>query len=264
MKVAAIFTFLVALTVAVGAQAPQTPAGRGGRAGGPPPTPRAAAPIDLTGNWVAVISEDWRWRMVTPAKGDVQSIPVTQKALDVANAWDPARDTAAGEQCRAYGAPGLMRSPTRLRISWKDDQTLQVETDYGMQTRLLYFAPSTPPAAPPSWQGSSVARWDGLTAAGRGFGGPVVRVAPGPSGSLRVVTTNLRPGYLRKNGVPYSANTTLTEHWNLFQTPTNTYVVITTLVRDPEHLQIDWLTSLNFQREADGSKWDPKPCNATW
>ena len=93
----------------------------------PPQTPRAAAPLDLTGNWVAVISEDWRWRMVTPAKGDYLSIPLTQKAKDAADTWDPAKDTAAGEQCRSYGAPALMRTPTRLRISWRDDTTLLVE-----------------------------------------------------------------------------------------------------------------------------------------
>jgi hypothetical protein len=240
---------------------------QGGAGGAPqqPPSARTAAPLDLAGNWVAVISEDWRWRMVTPAKGDVQSIPVTQKALDAANDWDPARDTAAGEQCRAYGAPGLMRAPTRLRISWQDDQTLKVESDYGMQTRLFYFAPGQPPAGPASWQGSSVAQWEGGARGRGGRGGAGAGGAPPPpSGNLKVVTTNLRPGYLRKNGVPYSANTVLTEYWNLFQTPTERYIVITSVVHDPENLQIDWLTSLNFRLEPDGSKWDPTPCDATW
>lgn len=240
--------------------------GRGGGAPQQPPSARAQAPIDLTGNWVAVISEDWRWRMVTPARGDVSSIPVTQKALDAANNWDPARDTAAGEQCRAYGAPGLMRAPTRLRISWQDDQTLKVETDYGMQTRLFYFPPAQPPAGEPSWQGSSVARWENMPR-GRGAGpaaGARGGGAPPPSGNLKVVTTNLRPGYLRKNGVPYSGDTVLTEYWNVFRTPTHEYLVITSVVHDPENLQIDWLTSLNFEREADDSKWDPTPCDAAW
>src|SRR5258705_7766731 len=117
--------------------------GRGaapGRAGGPPPSAKAAAPFDPTGYWVAIISEDWRWRMVTPAKGDVVSIPLSVEGLRVAEAWDPAKDEAAGEQCRAYGAPGLMRGPTRLHITWQDDSALKIETDYGTQTRLLRFA----------------------------------------------------------------------------------------------------------------------------
>ena len=124
-----------------------------GAARRPPTTPRATAPIDLTGYWVAIISEDWRWRMVTPAKGDFPSIPMNREGQRVAEAWDPAKDEAAGEQCRAYGAPGLMRGPTRLRITWQDDNTLKLETDYGMQTRLFRFGGTPAAAAPPTWQG---------------------------------------------------------------------------------------------------------------
>jgi hypothetical protein len=226
-----------------------------GRGGGPPLAPQAAAPIDLTGNWVAVISEDWRWRMVTPAKGDYASIPLTQAGKNAADLWDPARDAAAGEQCKSYGAAGIMRAPTRLRISWQDERTLKVETDYGTQTRLLSFGP--PPAgAQPSWQGTSVAQWE---LAGRGRG------APPMFGNLKVVTTNMRPGYLRKNGVPYSADATLTEYWDLFVRGNgDRWIVITSIVHDPVNLQTDWITSLNFKKEADGAKWDPTPCSTTW
>ena len=219
--------------------------------------------MDLTGYWVTVISEDWRWRMVTPAKGDYLSIPLTRAAKDAADTWDPARDTAAGEQCRSYGAPGLMRSPTRLNITWRDDTTLQVDSDYGTQTRLLRFG-VTMPDGPPSWQGHTVAEWE--RAGGRGRGGaPAANAPPFGAGSLKTVTTNLRPGYLRKNGVPYSANTVLTEYWDTFQAPNNDWwLVITTAVRDPMNLQVDWITSLHFKREPNGAKWKPTPCSAEW
>ena len=226
---------------------------------GPAPQPSAwaAAPIDLTGYWVAVISEDWRWRMVTPAKGDYASIPLSQAGKDRADTWDPVKDQAAGEQCKSYGAPGLMRAPTRLHITWQDDRTLKVDTDYGQQTRLLHFAPGTPAGGAPSLQGDSVAAWE-ITPAGRGG-------QPPAAGNLKVVTTNLRPGYLRKNGVPYSGNTTLTEYWDLFRQPSGEpLLVITTIVSDPENLQRTWLTSLNFRKEPNGAKWDPTPCSATW
>jgi len=224
--------------------------------GGPPPTPQAGAPIDLTGNWVAVISEDWRWRMVTPAKGDYASIPLTQAGKDAADLWDPAKDAAAGEQCKSYGAAGLMRAPTRLRITWQDPTTLKVETDYGTQTRLLTFAPGKPAGGAASWQGDSVAQWE---AAGRGRG------APPTNGNLKVVTTNMRPGYLRKNGVPYSAAATLTEYWDLFiRQNGERWIVITSIVHDPANLQTDWITSLNFKKEANAAKWDPTPCSTTW
>ena len=187
-------------------QAPQPAQGRGGGAAA---GARTAAPIDLTGTWVSVVTEDWRWRMRTPPKGDYASVPLTPAATKVADGWDPARDTAAGEQCRAYGAPAIMRVPGRIRISWDNDNTLKVETEAGTQTRLFHF--TAPPAgtSPPGWQGTSEASW---MVAGGGGGRRGGGAAP-RFGSLRVITTNARPGYLRKNGVPYSANARVTEHF---------------------------------------------------
>ena len=241
------------------APAPAGGQGRGGRgqaATEPPPTPRASAPIDLTGYWVSVITEDWRWRMVTPPKGDYASIPINAEAKKVADAWDAARD-AAGDQCKAYGAPGLMRLPTRLNISWQDDTTLKVETDTGRQTRLLHFGDWKPASADPSRQGNTTAEWE-MRQGRRG------QPLPPPEqrfGNLKSVTTGLTPGYLRKNGVPYSDKTTLTEYWDLLRQPNgDQWIVITTIVEDPAYLTRTWITSLNFKKEANGSKWDPSGC----
>src|SRR5437867_11824335 len=148
-------------------------------------SPKAAAPIYLTGYSVSVVTQDWRWRMVTPAKGDYASVPITLEAKKVGDAWDPAKDEAAGEQCKAYGAPGLMAMPTRLRLTWQDENTLKVEADAGTQTRLFHFGNWKPQDAAPTWQGESIAQWETARAA-RG-------VVP-KSGSLKVVTSHLRPG----------------------------------------------------------------------
>lgn len=242
--------FYVATSAAMQAQ------GRGAAAPAAPPTPRAMAPVDLTGYWVAVISEDWRWRMVTPPKGDYASIPLNVAGKNLADTWDPAKDEAAGEQCKAYGAPGVMRGPTRLHITWLDDATVKLETDYGMQTRLLQFrAPrAAATATPPSMQGLTTAQWI-FPARGGGRG-------PRP-GSLKSVTTRLRPGYLRKNGVPYSANTVFTEFWDIVPGPGNSqWLVVTNTVDDAANLQTPWVTSVHFRKEADGAKWDPAPCSA--
>jgi hypothetical protein len=225
----------------------------------PVPSPREAAPIDLTGQWVAIISEDWRWRMVTPAKGDYASIPLSVEGQRVADQWNPARDVAAGEQCKAYGAPGVMRGPTRLRITWQDDATLKVETDYGMQTRLLRFR-GVPAPATPSWQGVTAAQWvmAAGAAGGRARGGAVQR-----HGSLKSMTAGLRPGYLRKNGVPYSARATYAEYWDVHpQRNGDQYLVVTSVVDDPVYLQTPWITSLHFKKESDPARWDPTPCAA--
>ena len=226
---------------------------RGGQAAGPPASPRAGAPIDLTGQWVAIISEDWRWRMITPPKGDIVSIPLNLQGQQAAEAWDPSKDEAAGEQCKAYGAPGLMRGPIRMRIAWADDNTLKVDTDYGTQTRLLQFGSGATPAATRSWQGTTTAQW--LV---RGGGRGSQRY-----GSLKTITTNLRPGYLRKNGVPYSERAVFTEYWDVHSLPNgDRYLVNTNVVDDPVYLQLPFETAIHYRLERDTSKWDPTPCDA--
>ena len=251
-RVAAFGVVALALLVAGRAQA-QGPAGRGTASSD---TPRATAPFDATGYWVAVISEDWRWRMVTPAKGDFPSIPMSPEGQRVAEAWDPAKDEAANEQCRAYGAPGLMRGPTRLRLTWQDDNTLKMEADYGAQTRLFRFGAAPSAQGRGTWQGATTARWIMAASGGRGRGGA-------PRGSMKSVTTQLRPGYLRKNGMPYSDKTVLTEYWDLhLEANGDQYLVDTNIVEDPVYLQAPWITAIHFKKEPDGGKWDPTPCDA--
>jgi hypothetical protein len=226
-----------------------------------PVSPRAAAPEDITGWWVSVITEDWRWRMMTPAKGDFTSIPLNPEGRKVAEAWDPAKDEASGNQCKAYGAPGLMRLPTRLHITWQDDNTLKVEADEGTQTRLFHFGGKPPAGQAPSLQGYSVAEWDISRPTFLGFAAavPTGKLA----GSLKVVTTNLRPGYLRKNGVPYSGNAVLTEYFTRTNEPNgDSWLLLTSIVEDPQYLTSEFLTSNHYKRELDGSKWNPSPCSA--
>jgi hypothetical protein len=265
--------------------------------------------MDLTGNWVAQVTEDWRWRMITPPKGDYASVPLNGRGRQVADQWDIAKDVAAGEQCRAFGAGGVMRLPTRLRISWADDATLKMETDAGEQTRLFHFGGAAPAAAEPSWQGYSAAQWTGAPPAGNPFGptlvapnssaasarggagaggpppagaqggGPPPAGAPrgavppagapppgafgpppAPRGSLKVVTTQLRAGYLRKNGVPYSAAAVVTEYYDRVTLFGNDYLQVVTVVTDPTYLTGPFTVSNQFKREPDASKWHPTPC----
>jgi hypothetical protein len=238
--------------------------------GFPPPQPpvnaRKIAPLDLTGYWVSIVTEDWRFRMITPDKGDYASVPLNSEGKRVADLWDPAKDEAAGEQCRSYGAPAVMRVPGRLHISWENDNTLRVETDAGTQTRIFHFDSSPPPKSAPQWQGYSVAEWDGLRPRGflnlSGFGA-AGSGGPAPEGYLKVVTTELRPGYLRKNGVPYSANAKLLEYFDSFKAPNgDQWLVVTTIVTDPKYLSEPFITSSHFKKLPDASGWNPSPCTA--
>src|SRR6266542_3775451 len=221
--------------------------GGGGRAQGPPPTPKSDAAIDITGTWTAVISEDWAWRMVTPKKGDYTRVPMTPAARKIADTWDPARDEAANEQCRGYGAPGIIRLPGRLRIGWQDDQTMKMELEAGNQTRLFHFKAAPAPEA--SWQGNSVAEWQ-------------YTVNPPRSGELKVVTDRLRSGYLRKNGVPYTANATMTEYYHRMTAPNgDIWLTIVSELKDPENLREPFVQSTHFKKLPAGATFKPEPCS---
>jgi len=265
----AIWLIVVATAIASSAVLAQEAPGRGGRGPAtPPPAPRVAAPVDITGMWVSVVSEDWRWRMMTPAKGDYASVPMMPAARTLADKWDPARDEAAGEQCRSYAAPAIMRVPGRVRISWQDDYTLKIETDAGTQTRLLHFQrPDAPPLGPPaaaqrSWQGFSMARWEPQAAAFTGGGFGRGAAAPPTTRSLAVTTTEIRPGYLRKNGVPFSEDAVVSEYFDTWRDSGDEWFTVTTVVRDPLYLRQPFVTTSDFKKERTDAKWDPTPCQA--
>ena len=227
---------------------------RGGRAAAPQ-TGQAGAGEDLTGYWVSLVTEDWRWRMLTPPKGDYPSIPLNAEGKRVADAWDPAKETS-DDKCRAYGAGNIMRVPTRLHITWENENALKVETDAGQQTRRFTFGARTPPvAADGGLQGVSVATWEYAGGRGPRAGGPI------PLANLKVVTTAMRSGYLQRNGVPYSANAVVTEYFSRVAEPNgDVYLLVTTVVEDPQFLNSRFARSSHFKREPDGSKWRPSAC----
>ncbi|MEP7311241.1 MAG: hypothetical protein ABI859_01550 [Pseudomonadota bacterium] len=220
-----------------------------------PPTPRAAAPYDITGYWVSVVTEDWLERMTMPPKGFPGGLPVNAAARKFAEGFDAAADKAAGEACRAYGAPGILRMPGRLHISWQDDSTLRVDFSAGTQTRLIVFG-RTPETAQPSLQGQSVGSWSEALHL-RQFARPAQETG---RPALRVVTDHLRLGYLQKNGFPYSANAVMTEHFDRFELNGTPWIVVTTTVEDPEYLSEPLIWSTQFRKEPDSSKWKPTAC----
>jgi len=207
----------------------------------PSKTPRDGALVDITGYWVSIVSEDWRFRMVTAPKGDYPDVPLNAEGKKIADAWDPARDEASPDRCKAYGAPNLMRVPARFHITWADDTTLKIETDAGMQTRLLRFS-TPPPNTRPQRQGFSAARWEGR-------------------GALKVVTTHLLPGYLQSNGVPHSGNATMTEYFDVVkETNGDQWLIVDAVVEDPQYLTRSFVRSTHFRKQPDATGWDPSPC----
>jgi hypothetical protein len=258
----------VAIAVVLLASATSRGQGQPAQPRPPNPSPRELAPIDLTGYWVSVVTEDWRYRMVMPLKGDYGSVPLNANGRRVADAWMP--DQAG--RCEAFGAGAVMRAPGRVHITWEGDTTLRIDTEAGSQTRRIPLgqAAASPAGAAPSWQGTSVARWDsppdvidvlrtgGFDRLDSGMGAAARRMVWTP---LKVVTTNLRAGWLRANGVPYSAQAVITEHFMRFAVPeAGEWLTVRTVIDDPTYLVQPFMTSTNFKKEADGSKWSPKAC----
>jgi hypothetical protein len=240
----------LALVVCVRAASAQPP-------GPPTRSPQDSALIDITGQWVAVVDEDWLWRMITPPAGDTASIPLNGAGRAFALAWDLQRDIAEDGLCRAFGPPGLIRRPGRLRISWEDEATLRLDFDAGTQTRRLQFRPDAAPAER-SRQGYSVASWYRQPQSRGVFGG----ANGNPGGTLQVRTTQMTAGYLRPNGVPYSENAVMKEYFNTFTLPGEggSWLIVTTVIDDPEYLTTELIMSTQFRKENRRAGWNPRPC----
>jgi hypothetical protein len=242
-----------------------------------PKTPRDWRQFDISGDWVSVVDEDWAYRMGEPALGDIGSIPSNRVGRDTAAKWR----SGGTLSCKTFGAAGIMRQPGRIHITWSDDHTLQFEFDAGMQRRVLHFPRNVYPFGYPtsrvpaafirrelddktaSRQGYSVAVWR-KQGNGRGFledAAEWTMPQPNSGGSLMVITRNMLPGYLQKNGVPYGANAVLTEFYDLLSAPDGTdWLVVTSTVDDPENLYEPYITSTQFKREGDRGGWQPKQC----
>jgi hypothetical protein len=268
--------------------------------GAPPPpgarqTARQAAPIDFTGTWASVVTEDWQWRFVTPIVGDYTGIPLNAVGDKLARQWNHDADVKAGQSCKAFGAAAINRLPTRAQISWVDDETMKLDFDLGTQSRTVYFDKTKQPAAR-SLQGHAVAEWIDLPAAGRGGRGPAPAPAaeaaalgraggaappagggrtggggrgagrnagapPARAGGLKITTTHLTAQYLRQNGVPVSEDAVITEYLDIVPSPDGSqWLVWKTSIDDPAYLSGWYIVSSQFKKEADASKWNPTPC----
>ncbi len=220
-----------------------------------PQPARVAAPIDLTGYWVSIVSEDWRLRMRTAQRGDYDYLPLNDEGRRVADGWDPEGALARGEECKAYGAAGIMRIPGRFHITWEDDNTLRIDVDAGMQTRLFHFDESPSEGGPSTAQGYSHARW--RATGGRANGSlPEERA----SGELNVVTIDITAGHFFRHGIPYSDQAVYRESFITLEDRGVVYLVLTTILEDPAYLEGPYIRTLQFRKQADDSGWDPTPC----
>ena len=207
------------------------------------------AQVDLTGTWSPRYQEDFSERVPGPELGDYTGLPLTDGARRYAESWDPARITMPEEQCRVHISPYIYRGPTNIAI-WdeRDPATRELiaikhRISTFDQERTIYMdgRPHPPAYAPHTWMGFSTGVWQG--------------------NMLVVTTTHIKKGWLRANGVPYSDSATITEHFMRYAVPdSGEWLTVRMVVDDPLYLVQPFMTSTNFKREADGSKWNPRPC----
>lgn len=118
---------------------------------------------------------------------------------------------------------------------------------------MFHFTGAMPADIQPSWQGYSTAQWESATAA---------RGQP-RTGDLKVVTTHMLPGYVRKNGVPYSGDAVLTEFYDRIKAANgDDWLVVLSEVKDPRYFSMPFVTTTHFKKEPDATGWDPQPCSA--
>ena len=73
----------------------------------------------------------------------------------------------------------------------------------------------------------------------------------------------MRPGYLQKNGVPYSASTSMTEYFDIVKEPNgDQWLVVKSVIEDPVYLTRSLIRSTHFRKQADAKGWNPTPCSA--
>ena len=219
---------------------------RGRRA--PPASPRQAAPIDLTGYWVSVVIEDWKYRMVTPNKGVFDAVPLNpegqQDRQDLGSgAGRGGRRTVPGVRRRRDHAHPRAPAHRRGRTTTRSRSIRMRE-----RRRGCFVSARRPLAAgEPSWQGHSVAQWN--------------TAEPGSQSEGR--HDNLRPGYVRKNGAPYSNKAIVTEYFDLNAMPNgDQWLTVTTKVEDPGYFTRPYMTSSDFKKLPNAAGWNPTPCSA--
>jgi hypothetical protein len=98
---------------------------------------------------------------------------------------------------------------------------------------------------------------------GRGNSGP--DAPPQGKGSLKVTTSHLKAGYLRKNGVPFSENAALTEYFDMLKEHNgDVMLVVTIVVDDPMYLREPFIITSHFKKQTDDAGWNPTPCSSRW
>jgi hypothetical protein len=190
-----------------------------------------AAELNLSGNWLPMYHEDWPERGDGPELGDYLGLSISDGARRAGLSWDASRMSVEEHQCQVHVSPYIYRGPTQLHF-WeeRDPETQRVIaiknylSNY-QQTRTIWMDSRPHPSeyAAHTWMGFSTGKWEGS--------------------ALKVYTTHIKQGFLRRNGLPESDQATLTEYFIRYGDSLLTHVSILT---DPVYLAEPLIRSQDF------------------
>jgi len=190
--------------------------------------------------------EDTPERGLGPELVDYAGLPITDGARTFALAWDAARLSLPEHQCRVHVVSYIYRGPLNVRI-WeeKDPQSQKViairqyiSTYEQWRTIWMDGRPHPPDVAPHTFMGFSTGKWEGNV--------------------LTVYTTHIKQGWVRRNGLPASDQTTLVEHFIRYG-DIMTHVAILT---DPIYLTEPLIKTQDFRLQVQaGQNW-LYPCDS--
>ena len=197
-----------------------------------------AAPHDLSGYWEPLITEDFKLRTQGVKKGEYNGIELNDAARAIADQFKPdaGADELLFDKCGPHGAPRIMFTDTRLRIT-TGNAVVSMELEAEGQTRRFYLDKR-------EWQGGEL-QWQGHSNA-----------YPDGKSLLTVITRHMRPGLLRSNGIPYSEDAVLTEHYARH----GEYLTVIQALEDPEYLKSPFITSTSFRKIPDPNDWRMGSC----
>ena len=206
----------------------------------------ASAQVDLTGMWAPIFHEDQVERIPGPDVGDYAGLPINDALRFRADSWDASLLTLPEHQCKPHPSTYGFRGVGNLRISAEvDDKTqsiLKIHThiQWQEQRRDIWMdgRPHPPDYAAHTWQGFSTGQWEGNV--------------------LVVKTTHLKAGWIRRNGLLVTDQTTMTERFIRH----GNYLTHIYMIEDPNYLTEPLIKTNGFQLTAN-PVMQPYPCYPT-
>jgi hypothetical protein len=206
----------------------------------------AIAQVDLSGNWISRQHEDWQDRGPGPEVVDYLGLPINDEARARALSYSTSALSLPERQCLYYPPHYVVIGPQGIRI-WSD-----VDPNTGA-TRAWNISAAIDRAIITIWMDG---RPHPSTDALHPFAGFTTGVWEG--NTLKTYTTHVKEGYLRRNGVPTSDQTTV----SMSISRHDDILTITAVIDDPVYLTEPHILSRSWQLDPTALNLTnvPAPC----